>query len=68
MLGHFQQKLVVPHLEIVGDVEVEFADGDRHFYVRIFIGREVSLDGVPVLVEFVVAWVEGGVPLWTEKR
>ena len=55
MLSHFQQKLVVPHLEVVGDVEVEFADGDGHFYVRIFVGREVSLDGVSVLVDFVVA-------------
>ena len=68
MLSHFQQKLVVPHLEVVGDVEVEFADGDGHFYMRIFICGEVGLNGMPVLVKFMMTWVEGWVPLWTEKR
>lgn len=48
---------MVPHLEVVGDVEVEFANRDGHFNVRIFVCGEVGLDGVPVLVKFVVAWV-----------
>ena len=55
------------YFDIIGDIEVEFANGDGHAGEGLTFG-EVGLDGVPVFVEFMVAWVREVRPLWMEKR
>ena len=66
-LRHPEHKLLPAYFDIIGDIEVEFANGDGHAGEGLTFG-EVGLDGVPVFVEFMVAWVREVRPLWMEKR
>jgi hypothetical protein len=66
-LYHFQQKPLTAEVDIIGYVEVEFAQGNGHLHVSVLLCK-VGLDGAFVFVELVVAWIHRQVPLWIEKR
>jgi hypothetical protein len=53
-LGHLQYELLSFNFHVVGDVEVEFAGGDCHGDAAVALGK-VGLDGMAVLIEFVVS-------------
>ena len=66
MLGHPQNKVMIPHLQIMGYIKVQFTHRNWHSGCSIII-VEIGQDWVPVLIKLMVTSIRNDVPLWTEN-